>query len=390
MLDAVNSIASRSQPAARRASPPPEPDRRPARSGQRSSGRSRTAALLTTFPGLGMAGLVAAAATLLSGVVGLGAAPVIAIVLGLIVSVVLKPGTVLRPGIGWSASYPLRAAVVVLGAELPLAAVASQGVRSLPGIVITLAGCLFAARLLGRLLKIPARLRALIGVGTSICGASAIAAVTPVIDAEQTEVGYAVTTIFLFNIAAVLTFPAVGHLLGLSHHSFGVFAGTAVNDLSSVVATASLYSASSLHTAVIVKLTRTLMIVPVSIILGHRFRAGAARAAAADTPPAAGTHRLDPAGLGRRALAIAGLVPGFLILFAALATLRGVGVIPPAWSGDISATATLLITLALAAVGLSVDPSALRRAGVRPLILGAALWVIVSLLSLGCQAAGLM
>jgi uncharacterized integral membrane protein (TIGR00698 family) len=159
------------------------------------------------------------------------------------------------------------------GVELSLTAVAGQGLRSLPGIIITLTGCLVAAQLLGRRLAISARLRALVGVGTSICGASAIAAVTPVIDAGQTEVGYAVATIFLFNIAAVLVFPLLGHALGLGQHSFGVFTGTAVNDLSSVVATASLYGSGSLHTAVIVKLTRTLMIVPICIILGRAFRA---------------------------------------------------------------------------------------------------------------------
>ena len=211
------------------------------------------------------------------------------------------------------------------------------------------------------------------------------AAVTPVIDAEQTEVGYAVTTIFLFNIAAVLIFPPLGHLLGLSQHSFGIFAGTAVNDLSSVVATASLYSAGSLHTAVIVKLTRTLMIVPICVILGRRF-------APADSP--ASTVAADRPGptttLTHRALGVARLVPAFLVAFLLLAALRGAGVIPTAWSGGVSETATLLITLALSAVGLSVDLTALRRAGLRPLMLGAVLWVTVSMLSLGCQAAGLM
>lgn len=343
------------------------------------------------LPGAGLAALVAAAATVLSGLIGLGTAPVLGILLGLLVGAAIKPGAALRPGISWSASHPLRAAVVVLGAELPLAAVASQGLRSLPGIIITLAGCLAAARLLGRRLGIRRHLRALIGVGTSICGASAIAAVTPVIDAEETEVGYAVTTIFVFNIAAVLIFPALGHLLGLSQHSFGVFAGTAVNDLSSVVATASLYSAGSLHTAVIVKLTRTLMIVPICVILGHRFRAPTA-GQSDPRLPARPAQRPGgaPAALARRALTIAEFVPGFLVVFAALAALRGAGVIPASQAGTVSEIATLLITLALSAVGLSVDLAALRRAGLRPLMLGAILWAIVAALSLACHAAGLL
>jgi uncharacterized membrane protein YadS len=343
------------------------------------------------LPGIGLAAVVATAATLLSHVIGLGSGPVLGIVLGLVVGAALGPRAALRPGVDWAASHPLRAAVVVLGAELPLAAVASQGVRSLPAIVVTLAGCLAAARLLGRRLGIQRRLRALIGVGTSICGASAIAAVTPVIDAERTEVGYAVTTIFLFNLAAVLVFPPLGHILGLSHHSFGVFAGTAVNDLSSVVATATLYGAGSLHTAVIVKLTRTLMIVPICVILGHRFRtAPATGPGTRSAGPGAPDHPLHPAAVARRALVMAQLVPGFLVAFAVLAGLRGAGVIPGSWAGGISEAATLLITLALSAVGLSVDLKALRRAGAKPLMLGAMLWVTVSLLSIGCQAAGLI
>ena len=345
--------------------------------------------------GAGLAIVVAAIATGLSQVVGLGSGPVLGIALGVIAGAIVGPRAALRPGLQWATSIPLRAAVVVLGAELPLAAVAAQGVRSLPGIVVTLSGCLIVARLLGRRLGIPRRLRTLIGTGTAICGASAIAAVTPVIDADETEVGYAVTTIFLFNVLAVLLFGPLGHALGLSQHAFGVFSGTAVNDLSSVVAAASLYGTSSLHTAVIVKLTRTLMIIPICLVLARRFRPTPAADAALGTPPAPAADAAlgtppAPAGQAARVRGAAALVPGFLVLFVAMAGLRGVGVIPGAWTATISAAATLLITLALSAVGLSIDVAALRRAGLRPLGLGAILWVTVSLLSLGCQALGLL
>jgi uncharacterized integral membrane protein (TIGR00698 family) len=379
----------------------------------------RPGAVVRRLPGVALAVAVAAGATALSGVVGLGSGPVLGIVLGLVVGGGLdlvearqlgRAGSgraakgMRKPGIGWSASVPLRAAVVVLGAELPLAAVASEGVRSLPGILVTLTGCLLVARTLGRRLGIPRRLRALVGVGTAICGASAIAAVTPVIDAEETEVGYAVATIFLFNVLAVLLFPLVGHSLGLGQHGFGVFAGTAVNDLSSVVAAATLYGSGALHTAVIVKLTRTLMIVPICIVLGRRFGTAGAGAgsgasavsvsvsapasASASAPVSAPVSASAP--VRDRIRSTATIVPGFLVLFAVMAALRGAGVIPSAWAGTVSETATLLITVALSAVGLSVDLAGLRRAGLRPLALGAVLWVTVSLLSLGCQAAGLL
>jgi uncharacterized integral membrane protein (TIGR00698 family) len=330
-----------------------------------------SSAISRPLPGVALCLAVAATATALASVAGLGSGPVIGLGLGLVVGTLLGPRRSTRSGVRWSVSVPLRAAVVVLGAELPLGAVLSQGARSLPGIVVTLGGCLVIARLLGRRLGIPARLRTLVGVGTAICGASAIAAVTPVIDAEETEVGYSVATIFLFNVLAVLLFPLLGHALGLGQRSFGVFAGTAVNDLSSVVATAGIYGAGALHTAVIVKLTRTLMIVPVCIVLGR------ARRPATD-------------GVRDGAASVAGFVPPFLLGFAALAALRGAGAIPSAWAGGISETATLLITVALSAVGLSIDLGALQRAGARPLVLGAALWVTVSALSLGCQAVGLL
>ncbi|HTU30491.1 MAG TPA: putative sulfate exporter family transporter [Solirubrobacteraceae bacterium] len=372
----------------------------------------RPAGVLRRMPGVALAVAVAGGATALSGIVGLGSGPVLGIVLGLVLGTALDllgaghlndtgrrfdAQRVLRPGVSWSASVPLRAAVVVLGAELPLGAVAGEGVRSLPGIVVTLTGCLLVARVLGRRLGIPRRLRTLVGVGTAICGASAIAAVTPVIDAEETEVGYGVATIFLFNVLAVLLFPLLGHALGLGPHGFGVFAGTAVNDLSSVVAAATLYGPGALHTAVIVKLTRTLMIVPICVVLGRRFRAagagagaGAAEGAGAGAVSSAPAPAPAVAPARDRIRSAAALVPGFLVLFACMAGLRGAGVIPGAWAGTVSETATLLITVALSAVGLSVDLAGLRRAGLRPLALGAVLWVTVSLLSLGCQAAGLL
>lgn len=402
--------------------------RRVAVRARRSPARARRA-LGRGAPGAALAAGVATAATALSGVVGLGSGPVLGIVLGLAAGALLDLGSArrrldvqrtLRPGVRWAASGPLRAAVVVLGAELPLGAVAGEGARSLPGILITLTGCLLVARALGRRLGIPRRLRTLVGVGTGICGASAIAAVTPVIDAEETEVGYAVATIFLFNVLAVLLFPLLGHALGLGQRAFGVFSGTAVNDLSSVVAAATLYGAGSLHTAVIVKLTRTLMIVPISIILARRFAAAPGAGAAvlsgvgagAGTGSGAAPEPGGPLGPGaerapsegslsegsqRHAARVmaamrtaTGLVPGFLVLFAGMAALRGAGAIPGSWAAAISEGATLLITLALSAVGLSVDLAGLRRAGLRPLALGAVLWITVSVLSLGCQAVGLL
>ena len=129
------------------------------------------------------------------------------------------------------------------------------GQSSLPVLLGTLAVALLGARLLGRALSIDNDLRTLIGVGTGICGASAIAATDAVISASEADVSYAITTIFTFNVIAVLTFPTIGRLLSLSPHSFGLWAGTAVNDMSSVVAASSIFGRGATSFAVVVKLT---------------------------------------------------------------------------------------------------------------------------------------
>jgi uncharacterized integral membrane protein (TIGR00698 family) len=310
-------------------------------------------------PGLALCLLVAAAAGALAPRVPFGSAPVLAIVLGLLVGSLLGPRPALRPGIRASSSTLLRGAVVALGAELPLTTVLTQGVRSLPVIVVTLGGCLATAAVLGRRLGIVDPLRTLIAVGTGICGASAIAAVTPVMDTDEVDVGYAVATIFLFNVLAVLTFPPLGHALGMSQHSFGVFSGTAINDLSSVVAAGNVYGSAALSTGIVVKLTRTLAIVPITAVLAKR--RGERRSAR---------------------------VPGFLLAFLALAALASTGLIPAGLTPAIGDLATAMITVALAAVGLSIDLAALRRTGTRPIVLGAALWVTVSALSLAMMGLG--
>ncbi len=261
-----------------------------------------------------------------------------------------------------------------------MAKVAKVGLASLPVMIGTLVVCLGAAWLIGRLLGIVGDLRTLIGVGTGICGASAIAAVTPVIGAVGIDVTYAISTIFLFNIAAVLVFPLVGHLLGLSQHAFGLFAGTAVNDVSSVVATATTYGPTATSYAVVVKLVRTLMIIPISIglavITGRRARPGIDTddLAEADSAP-------------RQRVNVRRLVPWFLIGFVLVAGVNSFGLIPAGIHPGLNTASVFLITVALSAIGLSTNLAGFRRAGAKPLLLGAALWILVSVTSLGLQFA---
>ncbi|AEW99528.1 hypothetical protein SCATT_p13350 (plasmid) [Streptantibioticus cattleyicolor NRRL 8057 = DSM 46488] len=347
----------------------PGTTRRPSRLA--TAGRPGTARL----PGLALAVAVALVATVLGRLVPVVGGPVSGIVLGVLVALVVRPGERTRPGIAFAGRGVLQAAVVVLGAQLSLGQVLRVGVGSLPVMIVTLAVCLAAAYGIGRRLGVVRDLRTLIGVGTGICGASAIAAVTPVIGAAEAEVAYAVSTIFVFNIAAVLTFPALGHLLGMGQHAFGLFAGTAVNDMSSVVAAATTYGGPAADYAVVVKLARTLLIIPICLGLAALARRRARTVDAAADP---GQGRAGAVRVGR-------LVPWFLVGFLVLAAVNTAGLVPSAAHAPLSTLAVFLITVALSAIGLSTEPARLRRTGPAPLLLGGCLWLVVSATSLGVQ-----
>ena len=352
----------------------PRPAAPPA--GRGPAGRRVTALL----PGLALATAVAVAATAVGRLVPVVGAPVTGIVLGVLLAVLIRPGARLRPGTAFAARSVLQASVVLLGCRLSLGQVLRVGLGSLPVMLGTLAVCLAAAWVIGRALGIAADPRTLIGVGTGICGASAIAAVTPVIGAADADVAYAVSTIFTFNVAAVLVFPPLGHLLGMDPRAFGLFAGTAVNDMSSVVAAATAYGSGAVGHAVVVKLTRTLMIIPICLGLAAVTRRSSRRrgAGAADGVTDGGARE------GRRVAPVRAhrLVPWFLVGFLIAAGLCTAGLVPSSAGPALGTVSVFLITVALSAIGLSTDPAALRRAGVRPLLLGGTLWVTVAASSL--------
>jgi uncharacterized integral membrane protein (TIGR00698 family) len=312
--------------------------------------------------GLAWTASVALVAWLLSHVIPLFGAPVLAIVIGLAVSVVRRPPPAAGPGIAFSSSVLLQVAIVLLGTGLALGQVVRIGAKSLPVMLGTLAVALIGAVVLGKLLAVSERLRTLIGVGTGICGASAIAAISGIVRATETEIAYAISTIFVFNLVAVLVFPPIGRLLHLSQHGFGLWAGTAVNDTSSVVAAAYAFGHDAGAQAVVVKLTRTTLIIPIALSLSVlEARKGGVRT-------------------GR-------LVPPFLIGFVLASALNTAGLIGEGAHRPLSDAALALITVALAGVGLRSDLGRMRRTGIRPLALGALLWVSVAAVSLGLQAA---
>lgn len=310
-------------------------------------------------PGLVWTTAVALAAWGLSHVVPLLGPPVLAILLGIGVSLVRRPPPSAATGIAFSSTVLLQLAIVLLGSTLALGQILRVGARSLPVMLGTLAVALVGAALVGRALGVSSRLRTLVGVGTGICGASAIAAVAGIVEATQAEIAYAISTIFVFNIVAVILFPAIGRLLHLSQHGFGLWAGTAVNDTSSVVATAYAYGHAAGAHAVVVKLTRTTLIVPIALGLS---------AVRASRRP------------GR-------LVPPFLVLFVLASALDTEGLVGGGARRVLADVALALITAALAGVGLGADLGAMRRAGPRPLLLGAILWMFVASVSLALQTA---
>jgi uncharacterized integral membrane protein (TIGR00698 family) len=313
---------------------------------------------------LGLAGIAVPLGRLVPVVGG----PVFGIVLGVLAGVAVPAlrSERCRPGYSFAAKTLLQSSIVVLGTGLSLQQVARVGSSSLPVMLGTLAIALGGAWLFGRLLGVRGDTQTLIGVGTAICGASAIAATAAAINPKRSSVAYALATIFTFNVVAVLTFPALGHLLGLSPGAFGLWAGTAINDTSSVVAAGYAYSQQAGDQALVVKLTRSLTLIPIVLTL-------VALKSRRDADPA-------------RRLPWRKLVPIFLIGFIAAATLRTAGAVPDTWLPTLSLLGTFLITSALVAIGLSLRPRELRDTGPRPLLLGAILWVLVAAGSLAIQS----
>jgi uncharacterized integral membrane protein (TIGR00698 family) len=322
---------------------------------------------VTLVPGVALCIVIALVATALGRLAPLIGGAVFAIVIGAVVATIRKPGPRLAAGTRFASKTLLQASIVLLGTSLDLAHVAHEAGSSLPLMLGTMTTTLVAAYVLGRAFRLDAPLRTLLGVGTAICGASAIAAVASVITVSETEIAYAISTIFLFNVAAVLAFPPLGHLLHMTQHAFGVWAGTAVNDTSSVVAAGYAYGVAAGDEAVVVKLTRATLILPIVAFFAIR-RARETRSGDAGVPWVA-------------------IVPWFIVYFVAATVANTLRFIPAAWHTPLSALALFLIAVALAGVGLATDVRKIRSAGAAPLVVGGILWLVIGVTSLAIQGA---
>ena len=308
--------------------------------------------------------------------------PVFAILIGMALALVV-PARASRPleaGVKYTSKKVLQYAVVLLGFGLNLSQIAQVGATSLPIIVSTIATSLVIAFALSRVLNIPGKISTLVGVGSSICGGSAIAATAPVIDADDEEIAQAISVIFLFNVIAALIFPTLGSVLGLSNEGFGLFAGTAVNDTSSVTAAAAAWDgmrpgANTLDAATIVKLTRTLAIIPITLALAAWQLRQAKRAAAAGegSGEAAGTFDLKK------------IFPFFIVFFVLASVVTTVFALPAAVTAPIKELSKFFIVMAMAAIGFNTNIVKLVRTGGKPILMGACCWVGIAAVSLGMQ-----
>ncbi len=314
---------------------------------------------------------IAALAEICGAFVPLIGAPLVAIAIGVlfanIAPAIAQDKTLRISGIS---KLCLKGGIILLGASLDLGDIVRTGFDSLPLIAVTMTSGLVCALWLGKGLGIDWKMRCLIGVGTTICGGSAIAALAPVIRAKAEDIAYAITVVFFFNMVAVFTFPALGHLLGLSDQGFGIWTGTAVNDTSAVVAAGFAFSQAAGTTATIVKLTRTTLIIP--IVLGFGLA----------LPFLDKTETTGSRSLAKRVYAA---VPAFIILFVLAAAANTAGLIG-SHAMQVQLLGRLVMVVALAAVGLQGNWRAFVGAGSRPLILGLVTWFVVAVSSLAVQS----
>lgn len=342
-----------------------------------TEGRSVAAAgrwLRPHLPGLALVVLLAIVARAATAVLpSIISEVTVGVLLGLLVANLFTLPATAKPGVKFAVGTPLRIGIVLLGARLSFGDVLATGIGALAIIVVCMAFALALVIGLGRMLGLPPRLAALIGVGTAVCGNSAIIATAPVIEAEERDVSFAVATITLFGTLAVLVYPLIGHALGFSDRFFGHWAGVAVNDTSQVTATGFAYSTLAGETATIVKLTRNTLMGPLIVLIGAIYvRSGAARSQDQ-------VHRASR-------LRFLRLVPLFVVGFIAMAALNSVGLIPDAFAAPIGETSKALILAALVAVGLSTNLGQMRLVGLRPFYVGLFAAVALSLLALGLGA----
>ncbi len=330
--------------------------------------------LLKEYLGVFLCVLVAVLATFLGNKFKIIGGPVFAILLGIILSPFLKDKTKLEKGLKFTSKKVLQYAVILLGFGLNLNTVAKVGLNSLPIILSTITTSLVLAFFLCKALKVESNISILIGVGSSICGGSAIAATAPVIKAKDSEVAQAISVIFLFNVIAALLFPTLGQVIGLSDGGFALFAGSAVNDTSSVTATASAWegitgATTVLDNATIVKLTRTIAIIPITLVLAF--------------------YKSKKEKNKDTSFSIKKIFPFFILYFILASLITTVSTtffnVDESFFAVFKTLSKFFIVMAMSAIGINTNLVKLIKTGGKPIFMGFCCWVGITTVCLLMQ-----
>ena len=331
--------------------------------------------VLKLFPGIILSVIIALVATFIENLLPIhiiGGA-VIAMFIGMIINHFLGDCKFFSPGLKFTSKKLLKFAIILLGLSLNITTVLHVGRMSLTVMLFTLATCFGGGYFIGRALGLNWKLSNLISAGTGICGGSAIAAIAPTIEADDSDVAYAMSATFLFDMAMIVLFPIVGRAMGMTAEAFGIWAGTAVNDTSSVVATGYAFSEAAGDFATMVKLTRTLSIIPTVIVfafihLGIKKKELKANGEGGDL---------------KANFSIVKIFPWFILGFLAMAIVASIFPVPAHIVSGTKTVSKFLMVCALAAIGLNTSFSGMKKSGIRPMIHGfiiSALVVVVALL----------
>ena len=337
--------------------------------------------ILKLFPGIILSLAIATVATFIEGLLPMpiiGGA-VIAMFIGMVMNYFLREVKIFTSGAKFTSKKILKFAIILLGLSLNITTVLNVGKMSLLVMVFTLATCFGGGYLIGKALGLNWKLSGLISAGTGISGGAAIAAIAPTIDAEDSDVAYAMSATFLFDMAMIVLFPLLGRAIGMSDTAFGLWAGTAVNDTSSVVATGNAFSEAAGDFATMVKLTRTLSIIPTVIVFAFvqlRLKRKEALASGAEGQQL------------KADFSIKKILPWFILGFLAMSVVASIFTIPTAVVSTTKSVSKFLMVCALAAIGLNTSFGDMKKSGIKPMIHGfiiSALVVVVALLVEMCM-----
>lgn len=326
--------------------------------------------IFSYLPGMALALVIAFTAQFIENIlpVHIIGGSVIALFIGMFLNTIIDTENSLKPGISFTSKRLLKFAIILFGASLNISIVLDVGRLSLYVMIFTLLTCFGGGYFIGKALGLNWKMSNLISAGTGICGGSAIAALAPVIEAEDTDVAYALSATFLFDMLMIIAFPIMGRYLELSDMTYGLWTGTAVNDTSSVVAAGFAYSDAAGDFATMVKLTRTLTIIPVVLT----FRMIYTRLELKNS----GSSHIE------KNFSIFSIIPFFILGFLAMVMLNSFGLISHDLSVSLKAISKFLMLAALAAIGLNTKFKDMKKAGINPMIHGFIISILVVIVAI--------